>query len=264
METDGRRFETPERQAALVAALDTRIRGIGDEALQAAYRDALSRRFEKHFGYGIWGRRTPRRGQGVGQEARWRRQAGRQGARQSGRRPFGRTTSGAVSAGLGARLDPDLLLRRQAQVLLAALVNHPELIAETAEEMTGFKLFHGNLGKFYRFLVDLVAGEPDLDSEDLSCHLSEQGYSGILGEILSPQVYVHGGFARPEGSLDEARHGVEDILKAYRRRQAAAEAEEAGRYLAEDMSEERLARLEATLRLIRESESSSEDLDRPE
>ena len=264
METDGRRFETPERQAALIAALDKRIRGIGDEGLQAAYRDALSRRFEHQFGYGIWGRRTSRRprvaGQGTDQGGRWRRH----GARQSGRRQFGRTISGAVSAGLGARQAPDLLLRRQAQVLLAALVNHPELIAETAEEMTGFTLFQGNLGKFYRFLVDLVAGEPDLDSEDLRCHLSEQGYSGILGEILSPQVYVHGRFARPDGSLDEARYGIEDILKAYRRRQAAAEAEEAGRYLAEDMSEERLARLEATLRLIRESESSSEDLDRPD
>jgi hypothetical protein len=149
-------------------------------------------------------------------------------------------------------------------VLLAALVNHPELIAETAEEMTGFTLFQGNLGKFYRFLVDLVAGEPDLDSEGLRCHLSKQGFVGLLGEILSPRVYVHGRFARLEGPLDEARRGVEDILKAYRRRQAATEAEAAGRHLAEDMSEERLARLEATLRLIRESESSSEDLDHPE
>ena len=259
LETDGRRFETPERQAALIAALDDRIRGIGDEALRAAYRDALSRRFETQFGYGIWGRRTAR-----GPGARWPRQGAGQGGRQWGRRQSGRAGSGAVSAGLGARQAPDLLLRRQAQVLLAALVNHPELIAESAEEMTGFTLIQGNLVKFYRFLVDLVASEPDLDSEDLRCHLSKQGFSGILGEILSPQVYVHGRFARPEGSLDEARRGVEDVLKAYRRRQAAAEAEEAGRHLAEDMNEERLARLEATLRLIRESESSSKDLDRPE
>jgi DNA primase len=108
-----------------------------------------------------------------------------------------------------------------------------------------------------------VAREPDLDREGLRCHLSEQGYSGILGEISSPEVYVHGRFARPEGSLNEARVGVEDILKAYRRRQATTDAEEAGRILAEDMSEEGLARLKAKRRLIRESESRSEDLDRP-
>ena len=263
METDGRRLETPERQAALIAALDKRIRGIPDEAVQAAYRDALARRFEGQFGYGIWGRRSSR---GSGRQGRWSRDGGRPGGHQGGR-PGGRQWGGrapwrgsqdrAVSAGLGARQAPDLLLRRQAQVLLAALVNHPELIAESAEEMTGFALFQGKLGKFYGFLVDLVAREPDLDSEGLRCHLSEQGYSGVLSDISSPEVYVHGRFARPEGSLDEARDGVEDILKAYRRRQAAWDAEEAGRILAEDMSEEGLARLEAKRRLIRESESRS-------
>ncbi len=46
--------------------------------------------------------------------------------------------------------------------------------------------------------------------------------------------------------------------------QATSATEEAGRHLAEDMSEEKLARLEATLRLIRESESRSKDLDCPE
>lgn len=261
METDGHRFETPERQAALIAALDQRIRGIGDEALRAAYRDALSRRFERQFGYGIWGRRNVR---SPGSGGRWPGKGRRQGRQQPGNRQFGRTASRAATAGLGARQAPDLLRRRQAQVLLAALVNHPELIAESAEEISGFTLFQGKFGIFYGFLVDLVAREPDLDSEGLRCHLSEQGYTGILGEILSHQVYVHGRFARPDGSLDEARHGLEDILKAYRRRQATAEAEEAGRHLAEDMSEERLAQLEATRRLIRESESSSEDLDHPE
>ena len=67
-------------------------------------------------------------------------------------------------------------------------------------------------------MVDLVAREPDLDTAGLKCHLSDQGHSGVLGEIFGPEVYVHGRFARPEGSLDEARNGVQDILKDYRRR----------------------------------------------
>ncbi len=36
-----------------------------------------------------------------------------------------------MSDGLGARQSPDLLLRRKTQVLHAAFVNYPELIAET-------------------------------------------------------------------------------------------------------------------------------------
>ncbi len=268
METDGRRLDTPERQAALIAALDKRIRGIPDETLQAAYRDALARRFEGQFGYGIWGRRSNR---GPGRQRPWsgsggsgsgRFGSGRFGSGRPqgrGRAPWRGSQGRAVSIGLGARQAPDLLLRRQAQVLLAALVNHPELIAESAEEITGFTLFQGSLGKFYCFLVDVIAREPDLDSEGLKCHLSEQGYTGVLSDISNSEVYVHGRFARPEGSLDEARDGVEDILKAYRRRQAAWDAEEAGRILAEDMSEEGLARLEAKRRLIRESESQTSE-----
>ena len=54
METEGRRFQTPERQAGLVSALDRRIRGIPDAAVQAAYREVLGRRFEAAFGYGAW------------------------------------------------------------------------------------------------------------------------------------------------------------------------------------------------------------------
>ena len=109
--------------------------------------------------------------------------------------------------------------------------------------------------------MDLIAHEPDLDTAGLKCHLRDQGYAGILGEFLSPKVYMHGRFARPEGSLDEARNGVQDILKVYRRRQATSETEEAGRHLAEDMSEGKLARLEAKRRLIRESERGPDSLD---
>ncbi|MCH8808565.1 MAG: DNA primase [Proteobacteria bacterium] len=268
VETEGRRFQTPERQAGLVSALDRRIRGIPDAAVQAAYREALGRRFEAAFGYGAWGRTAGSgpfggsrgggsRGGPHGWARRWPRQRG--GFRGAGR--AGAPAETAVSDGLGARQAPGLLLRRQAQVLLAALVNHPELIAENAEELAGFTLFQGNLGNFSGLLVDLVAREPDLDTAGLKCHLSDQGYSGILGEILGPAVYVHGRFARPEGSLDEARNGVQDILKVYRRRQATSETEEAGRHLAEDMSEDKLARLEAKRRLIRESESGPDGLD---
>ncbi len=169
-----------------------------------------------------------------------------------------------MSDGLGARQSPDLLLRRKAQVLHAALVNHPELIAENAEELAEFTLFQQKLGSFCGLLVDLIARVPDFDTTGLKCHLGDQGYAGILSEILSPKVYMHGRFARPEGSLDEARDGVQDILKDYRKQQATSATEEAGRHLAEDMSEDKLAQLEAKRRLVREGESGSDNLDRPD
>ena len=258
METEGRRFQTPERQAGLVSALDQRIRGIPDAAVQKAYREALNRRIHAAFGYGAWGPVTP----GRAGPSRWRRR-GRSPGRGPWRGGIGAGTPdtlGAVTDGGSTKLVPDRQ-RRQAQVLLATLVNHPELIAENAEELAGFTLFQENFGNFCGLLVDLVAREPDLDTTGLKCHLSDQGHSGVLGDILGPEVYVHGRFARPEGSLDEARNGVQDILKVYRRRQATSETEEAGRHLAEDMSEDKLARLEAKRRLFRESERGPDGLD---
>jgi hypothetical protein len=74
-------------------------------------------------------------------------------------------------------------------------------------------------------------------------------------------VYVHGRFARPDGSPDETRIGVHGILEGYRRRQATLEAEEAGRHLAEAMTEEALARLEAKQKLIRQGDSRLDELE---
>ncbi|MEE9210319.1 MAG: DNA primase, partial [Kiloniellales bacterium] len=215
IETEGRHFQTPERQAGLIKALDRKIRGIPDADLQTAYREALGRRFEAAFGYGAWGR-TARPGPTGRRRGAGRQAPGRAGARR-GAGPGAEAAHGAVSVGLGTRQAPGLLRQRRAQVLLAALVNHPQLIAEHAEELAGFTLFQRNFGSFCELMVDFIAREPDLDTVGLKCHLSDQGYSGILGEILSPEVYVHGGFARPEGSLDEARDGVQDVLKVYRK-----------------------------------------------
>ncbi len=57
---------------------------------------------------------------------------------------------------------------------------------------------------------------------------------------------------------------MQDILKDYRKQQATSATEEAGRHLAEDMSEDKLGQLEAKRRLVREGESGSDNLDRPD
>jgi len=162
-----------------------------------------------------------------------------------------------TAAGLGAHQAPDLLPRRREQVLIAALVNHPALIVEYAEELAGLHFGSSRLAALFRHLIDVAAREPDLDSERIRCHLSEHGFSGLLGEILHPAVYVHGRFARPDSPAEEARIGVRDVIRAHRRRQAALETDAAGRRLAETMSEADLARLEAWTRQLIEGEDEN-------
>jgi len=74
-------------------------------------------------------------------------------------------------------------------------------------------------------------------------------------------VYVLGGFARPDASPDEARNGVQYFLEGYRSRQAALEAAEAGGHLAEAITDETLARLEAKQWLLRQGENRLDELE---
>ncbi len=273
MEAGRGRQDTPERQAGLVRALDDRLRQIADADVQKAYREALNQRFYDVFGYGAWGRpaRTAPGRRGAGGRFGLKTRPGRPGrpwVRGQGPRGAGsRTSPWAGPADPAAHQAPDLLIRRQEQVLLAALVNHPELIIEYAEALAELNLSVDTLGALLRAVLDMGAREPDLDSEVLKRHLTERGFAAALGDILHPRVYVHGRFARPEGAPRDARLGVSHILDGHRRRQAASETEQAGRNLAQAMSEgaasqDALARLEARQKQQGESDRRCFEIDR--
>src|SRR3546814_11564803 len=94
-----------------------------------------------------------------------------------------------------------------------------------------------DLNALRRSLIDCVARHPELDSEGVKCHLSNQGYLGLLAALLSPEVYVHGRFARPDASVEVARQCVLHILGVLRDRHSGAHRAEEARALAR--SEER-------------------------
>jgi DNA primase len=285
MATEGRRLDTPERQAGLIDTLDKQVGMIADEAVRKAYREAINTKVGMAFGYAAWGQ--ARRPGGWSGARAGGHMGGRMGGRAEGRRRWqererygaragrwpakdgpargrygrGFLATGAVGSGLGARQAPGFLRRRQEQVLLAALVNHPAQIAENAEELAHIQLGSPEFSDLCQALVDAAARNPDLDTEALKRHLSDQGYSDLLRGLLHADVYVHGRFARPDGAPEEAHYGVQDVLEGYRRRQAALEAEEAGRHLAEAMTDEALARLEAKQRLILSGEIRLDELD---
>src|SRR3546814_8426206 len=79
-----------------------------------------------------------------------------------------------------------------------------------------------DLNALRRSLIDCVARHPELDSEGVKCHLSNQGYLGLLAALLSPEVYVHGRFARPDASVEVARQSVLHILGVLHDRHSGA------------------------------------------
>jgi DNA primase len=243
MEVEGRDLATPERQAGLWQALKKSVAEIRQPEVQNAYRRAMEQRFEAAFGYNpVSGRRVYRGGHsGAGP--------------RSGRGPVRQGSPAPVPVGRGLRQSPGELRHRQEQVLLAAAINHPEILAEHAEDLAGLELAGADLRRLAAALVDLVAAAPDLDTEDLKRHLCDQGFSKVLDGLLSRQVYKTWSFVKRETPLAEVRPKWVHFLALHRERQVELEATRAVQALAEDLSEEPLARFQARQRSVQGGES---------
>jgi DNA primase len=188
MHTEGRSFETPERRAGLRQVLRESVREILDSDVRAGYETEMKRRFDEAFGY-----RTAAARQGP----TWRT-----GGRGSGRP---KAWAGEHSGGRGVRIPERQRYFRQEQALLAYLINHPELLTEFTEDVADLRLENRDLGRLRSALVDLIAGDPALDSEGLRCHLEQQGFAAVLNGLLSRNVYDLFHSARPGAPLDKAR-----------------------------------------------------------
>ncbi len=252
-ETEGRPLETPERQAGLAARLAKTLEAIRNGELQAAYREDFARRFEAAFGYDPWA--PPGR--------RWRRPA--PGTGRGSRSGHGGRAPGSSAPRLplpGNRKDLSALKARRAQQLLATLVNHPSILAEVGEEVAEIRFSARDLEDFRIALLDFAAAQPELDSDAVKCHLSNQGFSAVLDRLLHRNVYRLAHFAGPDSSYDEARAAVAHILGLYRDREARLEGMKAQQELADQPDAEALARFQAQQRLLRDDESQRAELER--
>ncbi len=258
--TEGRAADTPERRAAIRAELRTQVRAIRDPELREDYKQEMERRFEAVFGYGGQSSHSGRV-QGAGRAAGSRRfgagRFGKGGGRWSGQ------WGGPPELPAKQRRPGDLLRpERTEQLLLATLTNHNSLLIEFVEDLAGIDFVSADLNALRQSLIDCVARNAELDSEGVKCHLSNQGYSGLLASLLSPEVYVHGRFARPDASAEVARQSVLHILGVLRDRQTGVIRAEEARALAADMTAEQLDRVQARQRLQSEEDGRKVDLDR--
>jgi DNA primase len=76
-------------------------------------------------------------------------------------------------------------------------------------------------------------------------YLLGQGFTHEVDKILSPHILIHGSFALPRVSLDEAREGWKEIFNHIQNKLGQKDINEAQENLAEDMSPEAWHRLKA-------------------
>ena len=121
----------------------------------------------------------------------------------------------ALIGGDAARRGVAGLVRRQQEILLATLINHPELLAECAEEAAQLR-FPGELDKLRQALLNLSARICDLNSEELKRQLSSLGHGNALAHLMSERVLRNVSYGRADAPLETARRGWTEAVRRYR------------------------------------------------
>jgi DNA primase len=221
-------LDTPERRAALEERLEARTRLIADRNVADKYRRFFRERLFATFSGARGGVRP-----GKGRD-------------KSGRRLGIRPDNAAAPQMPPQNPDPRRLAqRRREEVLVATFLIKPALLHELAEDFAALELAAPDLDNLRRAVINTFTSQPDLDAAALRLHLCQDGFDRTVDGLLSPQVYVHAGFARPEVDSEAARTGwlhLRDLLYQVR---LAGEIARAGQGLAEDTTEAPLARLDA-------------------
>ena len=195
LETQGRRFDTPEARAALSSRLRTLCRQAGDPDLRRSLGEQFRELLE-----GI----APRQG-----SARRARQAA----------PFKRA---AAWEGVGAsRLEAGLARQektdREAR-LLVPILRDPSWLVGCEDELAEIGFTDSRLEGLRQEIVACFAEMPNLDAATLQRHLLRYGYGSLLDQ-LAADLTQHRPPA-PDADAQAHRQSWRDMLAAFRHRAA--------------------------------------------
>jgi len=224
LEVGMRSLDTPERRADLERRLRQRALRIADPAVQnyywSSFRDRLYRRF-----------RAPRRPDRVrGRDGPWPVAGGR------------------------ALASAAVFPRRRQQVVLATLLQHPELADEFSDALAHAEL-DADLDALLQALQKHLAASPDLDAGALKRHLSRDGFAAVIGALCADDVLAHASFARPDSPAAAARSGLAQVLAFIFQGRRMEELEATARYTADHPDEDKEARFLAFRRDVELSEA---------
>ena len=143
--------------------------------------------------------------------------------------------------------------------LIATLINHPDCFDEIGEALGTLAFSTQELDILRQQVLNTLAEKSGLDSAGLITHLNQSGFAEVLGRVLSPHVYGHGFFARPNTSRRAVLSGWKDALKMFRNDDLAQEIMEAKRVSQEKPSEEASRQLQILTRQKLALQAEEED-----
>jgi len=217
-------LDTPERRAHLEQRLETRTKLIADRMVSENYRRFFRNRLFESYAPRRNGRPFQQQGQG------------RAGAKpQANPEPPRRSDPGPLHS------------RRQQEVLLSALINHPWLLQEVEEEFVAIDFTASDLDKIRREIINVLTLRPDLDAEAFKLHLSQAGLTETLDSLMSLQVSGHASFSVAGSDPMMVREGWRSTMAFIRRRGEQVDRDQLERNFAIDPTPENWSRLQAFL-----------------
>lgn len=121
------------------------------------------------------------------------------------------------------------------RLLLAILINHPNLIDETSDDLTLIEFKEGRLHEVRDAILEFYAKKHE-KVHSLRDYLMEAGFQDEIDDILSSNVLIHGAFAKSIASREEALEGWRDIFNRIQQVSSQNDLKIAQDHLAEEMS----------------------------
>lgn len=221
--------DTPERKADFLKRVRDHIHQIQDETVKQAYFDTIDQK------------RRDDRQQARGGNFSYNRPPSFTG----GRRNFTPPKPVPNASHAARRLVQTVLPRRQQEILVATILNHPGLIDEVGDSIGQLQLDDPMLDKLRQEILDVAGMQPDLDSDGLVGHLNSVGFSDKVRSLLRADALAHAAFAKQTAGLDKAREGLRELLSRSGRSNLEAQLAEAERAIEEDFTEANWARVTA-------------------
>jgi DNA primase len=237
-ETEGKAFDTPERRAGLKQDLDRLAAQVGDEAVRGHYLSEFRDRFRRFL--------NGQQGASGGNQARRAGPMPRGGGRGGANLP---PPGSPLPAAAGGRA-----IRRE-QLLVAALLHHPGLLEDYAEELAAIELQSTELDRLRRSILHAASRPDGLDAAALRRHLTEAGFADLVARLAGPNVRYEERFIQPGADRDTVETGWSVLLAPYRRLALEHDLKQAEAALQQDQSSANLNRLTAIQRQIQDLKS---------
>lgn len=174
-------------------------------------------------------------------------------------RPRGRDRD-SWEPSMGARIAPlrrgcDRVVQRQ---VLALLAGHPALLSEFEDALAGIA-FDPDLDKVRASLQNAASEPGDLDSASLRDHFSAQWDAEMWASLRDPALLRLVPQARADGSLDEARGVLSEIVDEHARQRFRSDMRDAARHAARGDTAREEKFLALTAAIERPARGPSED-----